>query len=178
MQLSMNKVKKESLGILIASTNRGSLLDLIKCIKKDIFENDRVLIVFDGVNPDDIILDECESDSRIDATVDYPSQLGGFGIHMPYGESIPDFNSVFCMSELDYSKLYNDKGILIQDMKEIDYILFNNGGELHFAIREVSSGNVLFAINTGEKLQEGNTYPICLSIPEDKAWTANNITLI
>lgn len=74
----MNKIKKESLGILIASTNRESLLDLIKCIKKDIFEDDRVLIVFDGISPDDAILKECELDSRIEIKIE-PNKLGFYG---------------------------------------------------------------------------------------------------
>ena len=45
------RVLDKSLGILIASTGRDSLIDLIKTIKKDILDIDRVLIVFDAVNP-------------------------------------------------------------------------------------------------------------------------------
>ena len=94
----MNKIKKESLGILIASTNRESLLDLIKCIKKD--------------------------------------------------------------------------------MGDLDYIIFVNKSLLHFAIREVATGNILFVINTNQLIMSGNTYPVCLAVSEDKKWSINDITLI
>ncbi len=122
----MNKIKKESLGILIASTNRESLMDLIKCIKKDISEDDRVLIVFDGVSPDDAILKECELDSRIEIKIE-PNKLGFYG--HPIREKYQSYFETDYIHNMDDDDMYVpgwrwhlDKLI---NIKNPDVILFN-----------------------------------------------------
>lgn len=115
---------------------------------------------------------------RISASCDYPNQSGGFGIALPLSRDEYSETSVYCMYSVDYAKMLADNNISITDMGDLDYIIFANESLLHFAIREVATGNILFVINTNQLIASGNTYPICLAISEDKKWEINNITLI